>query len=383
MKPKVLMVDDERNILVAYERNLRDLYDLKTVESGVAALDAIKEYAYPVIVTDYQMPVMNGVDLLSLVRENSPDTVQIMLTGQADMQAVVNLINKGKVFRFLTKPCSPEDLTQTIQDALRQYELITAERELLGKTLGGSIRVLTDLLALAKPIAFHRTQRIRSLIKKTIADIQKDTHWQIEIGAMLSQIGCVTIPDDILKKAFGGRMLTDSESIMFNNHPIVAADMIKNIPRLEKVADIIRYQEKYFDGSGYPSDEIAGDKIPIGSRLLKIILDYDKMVNAGNEPENALRDMKNMEGRYDHELLGTTTSHLIQSIKKRRIVKTRDISIDRLDEDMYLAEDVLTASGVILGSKNQKVTKTLKITLKNYEKNKQLKDLINVYTISE
>ncbi len=90
-----------------------------------------------------------------------------------------------------------------------------------------------------------------------------------------------------------------------------------------------------------------------------------------------------MEGRYDHELLGTTTSHLIQSIKKRRIVKTRDISIDRLDEDMYLAEDVLTASGVILGSKNQKVTKTLKITLKNYEKNKQLKDLINVYTISE
>jgi response regulator RpfG family c-di-GMP phosphodiesterase len=209
------------------------------------------------------MPVMNGVELLKTVKEISPDTVQIMLTGQADMNAVIDLINKGGIFRFLTKPCEPDDLIKNINDGIRQYELITAERDLMGKTLGGSIRVLTDLLALAKPQAFHRAQRIRSYIKRIMPAVKVDNYWQFEIAAMLSQIGCVTIPDEILIKAFGGRMLTDYELIMFQNHPLIAADMIQNIPRMGEIAEIIRYQEKLFNGTGVPIDDIRCKNIPM------------------------------------------------------------------------------------------------------------------------
>ena len=384
MGTRVLLVDDEKNILEAYRRNLHGRFEVVTAESGAEALKLIKEDdQFPVIVTDYKMPGMNGVELLDASKSISPDTVQIMLTGQAEMGAVIELINKGAIFRFLTKPCSPDDLIKNINDGIRQYELVTAERELMGKTLGGSIRVLTDLLSLAKPLAFHRAQRIRGIVKTILTGVTTENQWQVEIAAMLSQIGCVTIPDEILKKAFGGRMLTDYEMNMYENHPLVAADMILNIPRMEKVAEIIRYQEKNYDGSGIPSDEIKGDGIPKGSRLLKIALDYDRLVNSGKEPEIAIREMKMKAGICDPVLLESASALIIKGNKKAKSFSVKDLPIEQLDEDMYFAEDVISASGVILGTKNQKINRALIITLKNYEINKQIKDMVKVLKISD
>ncbi len=381
MKPMVLLVDDEINILEAYRRNLRDQFELVTANSGQEALDALKTGTPPtVIITDYKMPGMNGVELLAKFRELSPDTVQIMLTGQAEMQAVIELINKGKIFRFLTKPCSTEDLSSNILDAARQYELVTSERELLGKTLGGSIRVLTDLLALAKPQAFHRAQRIRSFAAKIVSELRPKNGWQIEIAAMLSQIGCVTIPDEILKKAYGGKRLADFENFMFKNHPAVAADMVVNIPRLEKVADIIRYQERRFDGSGFPEDGPAGGDLPLGARIIHIALEYDRLVNSGMYPDAAAEEMRKNANYFDPEVLGTALKVFKEVETKKKRYVTSEFAIDQLRVGMYLADDLVSASGVILGSKNQKINSTLLLTLQNYEKNKQIKGPIRAIT---
>lgn len=380
---KILLVDDEKNILDAYRRNLQEDFDLTTAISGTEAIEIIKSgKQFTVIVTDYKMPKINGVQLLDQVRILSPETVQIMLTGHADMNAVIDLLNKGTIFRFLTKPCSPEDLIKNIKDGIRQYELVTAERDLLGKTLGGSIRVLTDLLALAKPQAFYRAQRIRSLVKKLASVINNEDYWQIEISAMLSQVGCVTIPDDILKKAYGGRMLTEYEMVMFQNHPLIAAEMIQNIPRMERIAEIIKYQEKNYNGNGIPTDEISGNTIPTGARILKIILDFDKLINAGKEPESALSIMKKQDDIYDKELLQKINDALLQNATKSRKFINQELLIKQLTEDMYLAEDIVSAEGVILGSVNQKITRALIITFKNYEINKQIKEPIKVLVLA-
>lgn len=378
MKPKVLMVDDEINILEAYRRNLRDRFDVNAVDSGESALKALGGGTYQVIVTDYKMPVMNGVALLDRARAIAPDTTQIMLTGQAEMQAVIDLINKGKIFRFLTKPCTTEDLTRNIDDGIRQYELITAERELLGKTLGGSIRVLTDLLALAKPQAFHRAQRIRTVVRKVLQEKKIENAWQIEIAAMLSQIGCVTIPDDVLKKAYSHRKLTEYELAMFQNHPAIAAEMIVNIPRLDKVAEIVRYQEKCYNGEGFPEDDVKEQDIPYGARILKIAIDYDKHIVDGKEPMQGYEELLKKSELYDEELLKETQPAFAELWKKSKRFFNKELTVDNLKEGMYLAEDVMTASGVILGTKNQKVTLPLISTLKNYEKNKQIKGLLRL-----
>ena len=93
-------------------------------------------------------------------RETAPDTVRIMLTGFAEIQAVIEAINQGNIFRFLTKPCTTDILTRALNDGIKQFELVLAERELLEKTLKGTVQVLTEILSLVNPEAFGRASRI-------------------------------------------------------------------------------------------------------------------------------------------------------------------------------------------------------------------------------
>src|SRR5690349_13581587 len=148
MSEKILFVDDDPNLLAGVERNLRRQFALDTAPGGEAGLAKIASSGpYAVVVSDRQMPVMDGITFLSRVRERCPDTVRIMLTGNVDLEHAVRVVNEGNIFRFLIKPCPHETLYSTIQDALRQYRLINAEKELLNKTLSGSIKLLTDILS--------------------------------------------------------------------------------------------------------------------------------------------------------------------------------------------------------------------------------------------
>jgi len=376
---RILFVDDEKNVLEAYKRNLADDFDVVVADSGAAALELLdKKNPFHVVVSDYKMPKMNGVELLEKVRNMAPETIQIMLTGQAEMEAIINLINQGKIFRFLTKPCSTEDLISNIKDAARQYELVSAEKELLGKTLGGSIKVLADLLALAKPQAFTKTQRIRKLARYIYNDLDIDNKWQIEIASTLSQIGCVTIPDDILKKVYKGLILSETENMMFSSHPSIGADMIKGIPRMDKVAEIIRYQEKNYDGGGFPSDSIKENEIPQGARILKIALDYDKAIAGGVESGKVLTEMSRKSGIYDPFFLAIAEKKFFAIEKTKNTYVNKEISSKNLEVGMFLNEDLISASGAMLSTKNQPITSALISTIRNYVKNGQLKDAIKV-----
>jgi DNA-binding NtrC family response regulator len=144
MIEKVLFVDDDRNLLASCERSFRRKFTVETAEGGEAALQAIAERGpFAVVVSDRQMPGMDGIQLLSLVRQRAPDTVRIMLTGNVDLEGAIKVVNEGNIFRFLTKPCALEILGKAVEDALAQYRLVTAEKELLNKTLSGSIKLLT------------------------------------------------------------------------------------------------------------------------------------------------------------------------------------------------------------------------------------------------
>ncbi|MGQ9843408.1 MAG: HD domain-containing phosphohydrolase [Spirochaetota bacterium] len=378
MKP-IMLVDDDVNVLEGYKRQLRAEYNITTFSSAQEGLDHIKNgNEYWVIISDYRMPGMDGVSFLEKVKELSPDSVRVMLSGQADLQAVIDIINKGNIFRFLTKPCEPDDLKKAIADCIRQYELIKAEKELLGKTLAGSIRVLTDLLALSKPIAFERSRRLRAIVKIVINGVQIQSAWQLDIATMLSQIGCVTIPDDILKKAFKGLQLGDDEIVIYKNHPVIAADMLKKIPRLEEICQIIKYQDKYYDGTGFPEDKVRGDSIPEGARILKIAIDFDILINAINNDDYAVKELQKRRGWYDERFLSNFITNVVKSKEIKKKYELTTLAINKLKEGMYLAEDVLTKNGVIVGTSKQKITQSLLVTLKNYYNKNLLHPFIKV-----
>ena len=118
-RPQVLFVDDEQRVLNSMRIMFRREYDLHLAASGSEALDIVQRTPIDVIVADHRMPQMTGVEVLTQVRQSSPRTVRILLTGYADLDAVEGSINEGEVFRFLTKPCPPDQLRETIALAAR------------------------------------------------------------------------------------------------------------------------------------------------------------------------------------------------------------------------------------------------------------------------
>ena len=150
--PRILCVDDERAVLDGLSLHLRRRYQVLTAQSGAEGLEILgREAGINVVVSDMRMPVMDGAAFLTRARALVPDVVRVLLTGQADLDSAIAVINEGRIFRFLTKPCPPATMMGALEAAVEQHRLITSERVLLEQTLHGSIKALTDILALANP----------------------------------------------------------------------------------------------------------------------------------------------------------------------------------------------------------------------------------------
>jgi response regulator RpfG family c-di-GMP phosphodiesterase len=237
MNEKILLVDDDPNILKGYERSLRREFQLETAPGANQALQMVTHNGpYAVVVSDMRMPGMDGIQLLARVKSQSPDTVRIMLTGNAETETAIQAVNEGSIFRFLTKPCDRELMAKTLTAALVQYRLVTAEKELLERTLHGSIQVLTEVLSLVNPGAFGRAMRARRYIHHLAQTLRLENTWQYEIAALMSQLGCVTLPPEIIEKVYTGQTLSVEEQEQYDAHPSIACDLLSKIPRLEPIA---------------------------------------------------------------------------------------------------------------------------------------------------
>ncbi|HVA47410.1 MAG TPA: HD domain-containing phosphohydrolase [Pirellulales bacterium] len=366
MDEPILFVDDDPNLLSAVARGLRARFQLETAlgpEQGLELVQARGPHqSFAVVVADMQMPGMNGVELLRRVAEIAPLSVRIMLTGQADQQTAIDAINQGSIFRFLTKPCGQELLAGTLTAGLEQYRLLTAEKELLVKTLSGSVRLLADMLALAKPKAFSRAARVRKLVQDIAAQHGIEPAWPLEIGAMLSHLGCVTLPETVLEKVCAGQSLGLRETALFYSHPRVGAELLGNIPRLAPVAEIVAYQEKHFDGAGPPDDGRSGEDIPLGARVLKLALDFDVLRASGENQGQALAELHRRKGWYDPAVLET----LARLFNCEICYESRTVLLSQLEEGMLLDQHVLSSEGDILVTRGQEVSLALIQRLRNY-----------------
>jgi len=372
---KILFVDDDSNLLASYQRQLRGKYTVETSPDGQQGVEAISTRGpYTVIISDYRMPGMNGVQFLSRAREIAPDSVRMLLTGYADLQTSIEAVNEGSIFRLLTKPCPPEVLIKALMAGVRQYQLVTAERELLEKTLSGSIKVLSEVLSLANPEAFGRASRIARYTSKIASKLGLSDVWQFETAAMLSQIGGIILQEETLKKIYRGWEVTKEEEQLFKRHPSVASELIGRIPRMEKIAEIIAYQEKHFDGSGTPVDSRQGDQIPLGARIIKVLLDFDILELAGNSKRKALEGLKQQSGWYDSNVLAALES-VVELESRYRVTS---VKIAELTEGMILADDIKSIQGILLTAKGQPVSRILKEGLLRFSSNAGIPEPIRV-----
>ncbi len=362
MKERILLVDDESDILIAYRMQLRDKFDVSTAESGKAGLQQLSENGpFAVVIADMRMPVMDGVTFLTEFAQHSPDTVRIMLTGNADLDTATRAVNEGSVFRFLSKPCPREGLLATVQKGVDQYRLRMIERELLDSTLKGSVRVLTEILSLVNPLAFGRSMRIKQYVRHIISVLKMPRAWRYELAAMLSQIGCVSLPGDLLDHIAAGRKLNEQQQSMFDGHPGIAGNLLSNIPRLEEVSQMISGQLTGTVPDSSVPEGCNTDDIRLGAAMLKAAIDFDQMRTEGLDAGTAVARLRH-KSDYNPDMLAA----LISVGDTDVAMVTRTISMMELATTMVADEDIKSRSGLLLLPSGQEVTYTVLARLRNF-----------------
>lgn len=357
MTKKILFVDDEQLLLSSIQRQLRGKFEVETALGGSLGLETMAlRGPFAVVVSDLRMPQMDGITFLAQARKMAPETVRVMLTGQGDLDAAMAAVNQGHIFRFLAKPCLPDVLANTLDASLEQFRLIHAEKELLEKTLGGAIQVLTEVLSLVNPTAFGHSNRLKSILLELGRNVGWQNLWELELAAMLSQIGCLAVHPETMEKSLAGQALTPEEQARFAEHPQVAARLLAHIPRMEKVRSIIAGQ------SLQPDAAQADPEARLGSELLHLAIALDKGIQRGRKPfqiwfetRRRIPDLPSSLASVVEQLKGVDTGYLVTAVM-----------VKELKPLMLLEEEVRAKNGLVIAPKGQEVTQVMLERLRSF-----------------
>jgi response regulator RpfG family c-di-GMP phosphodiesterase len=358
MPEKILLVDDDSNALSGYRRILSREFQLETALGGEEALKLVAEKGpYAVVVSDMRMPGMDGIQLLSKIKIESPNTIRVMLTGYGDMDTAIDAINEGAIFRFLSKPCSKELMAKTLTAALVQYRLITAESGLLEQTLSGCIEVLTEVLSLVNPAAFSRAERACRYIRRIVLAMKLGNPWQYEVAAMMSQLGCVTLPAETIEAVYAGDKLSANEQSLYDAHPSVAAGLLAKIPRLEPIAWMIEHQNEQVP-AGLDPDM---NDVRTAAEILRLVLAYEKLIHKGASRTEAVHTLTMHNKGFNQNFFDALVM-LDPNAEDGEIQKCR---VELLSPGMIVQGEIRSSDGALVVSKGQEVTTPLMLKLKN------------------
>jgi response regulator RpfG family c-di-GMP phosphodiesterase len=355
---RILVVDDDQRLLDGIMRMHRNRYDLRVACGGKAGLELIqREGPFAVVVSDYMMPGMDGIAFLTKVREIAPDTVRLMLTGNTELQAAIDAVNRGQVFRFLSKPCQDEVFAAGVNLALEQHALLRAERELLEQTLRGCVRVLADVLSLVSPLAFGCAVRVQSYANQLCEALGRAREsWQVETAALLSQIGSIATPQELLTAAATGAQLTPEQQAVVARQPDTARKLLSNIPRLESIVEMISMQ------AANASEARAGKPVSMGARILRVALDFDALVARGTAKAEAVRIMTGRAAAYDPQVLACVSSLRLPG--HEAVVRT--VEVKHLMPGMVIEDDIVAKNGSMVVAAGHVVTPGMIERLRNF-----------------
>ena len=274
MSDIVLFVEEEANTLQSINRIFADV-DMQVLNAANAddALEVFNKEKVSVIVTENSIPGMSGVDLLSKVRERSPDTLKILMTSHDDLSTAVDAINRGEVFRFILKPWNDKTLVQIVQEATERYNMVQSMKNLDRDTLFS----LAQSIELKDPYTQGHSERVcqyASLIANKLG-LSDQTKKYIEFGSWLHDCGKIDLPEKILGKK---GPLEREEYDLIKNHPRWGADVARQAQLASEIIDIIHYHHERFDGSGYPVG-LKETAIPLEARIMTVADVFDALMS--------------------------------------------------------------------------------------------------------
>ena len=346
-KPRLLCVDDEPELLDNLRLVLRKRFDVTTANSGAEALALFDDDSvapFDAVLSDMRMPEMTGAVFLTTLRQRYPDIPRLLLSGQSDLDSAIAAINDAKIFRFLTKPCPPDLLIESIDEAIQTARLKTIERDLLDRTLNGTVDMLVDVLGLISPDAADRAGRVKSHVHHLCQALERPVSWELDLAAMLSQLGFVAMP------------LTEGEESAehVDRRVELAAELLIHIPRLESVAALVRGQ---CATQPVRLDDEIDNWTPreLNAEILRLAVRFDDLITAGHSPDAATGAMKAAET--------PTPPFLLAAVGRlgnpEEDFVDMELQVTELEAGMTLTTDLLLATGPKLAPAGMELTGAL------------------------
>ncbi len=295
MNYKIMVVDDEPANLRVLERLLGRKYHVISASSGNEALSLLREHDVALLITDQRMPGMTGIELLKRTVDFRPHMVRIILTGYIDVSALVDAINCGQVYKYITKPWNNEELGLTVNRALEfyetnksRYELEATKKRLQSRLVALSksfVRSMADTLLAKDDYLFSHSLHISnlSLAIANKMDVEREDFNVIEQIAMLHNLGHIATPDDMLHQ-YDSRTSDSFPSAKEISKR--TTQILSGVSEIEDVADGIRYFPMRYDGLDSHKDMI-GEMIPFPTRIVQVAEGYATLTKP-RFPEDAI-----------------------------------------------------------------------------------------------
>ncbi len=424
----LLFVDDEANILSSLKRLFRPLgYRILTAESGAQGLEIMEREAIDLVVSDMRMPGMNGAQFLEQVNERWPETVRMLLTGYAEIGATIDAINKGHIYRYISKPWEDNDIVLAIRHALRQKQLERANRGLeeltrrqneelkelnanleekvkarteeLRQTMGflevaheklkkgfiTSIRVFSNLIEMREGAMAGHSRRVAEL-SRAIAQqmgMNEPDAQDVFLAALLHDVGKIGLPDHLLEKPFAS--LTTEERIEVIKHPVKGQTALMALEQLHGAAKLIRSHHERFDGLGYP-DKLVGLEIPLGARIIALANEYDAvqigtLLSKRLKQSDAVLFIQEGKGRrYDPAVVDAFMTVMGASGETALAEAELTLHSEYVRPGMVLSRDLMSKQGELLLSKDYLLDAALIEQIRNFER---LGDKLTLYVYAK
>lgn len=413
---RILFVDDEANILSSLKRLFRPLgYHIFTAESGAQGLEILHSESVDLVISDMRMPEMNGAQFLEKVREKWPNTVRILLTGYSEMGATIEAINKGQIYRYVSKPWEDNDITLIVKHALHQKmlecetqrleeltrkqneelknmnalleEKVLARTEEVRQTMGfletaheklkksfiTSVRVFSNLIEMRNPSRSGHSRRVAELAR-TLAQNMGMSAGEVQdvfIAALLLDIGKISLPDRLLDKPFHSLSVSERSEVI--KCPIKGEMALMALEQLHGAAKLIRNHNERFDGGGYP-DRLSGLSIPLGARILAVVENYDTALIGTNfikplkPTEASVLIQDGMGKHYDPAVVEVFLNELGKASTAMDNTVKLALRSGQLKPGMTLSSDLITRNGELLLSKDHVLNEQLIDQIRNFEK---------------
>jgi response regulator RpfG family c-di-GMP phosphodiesterase len=389
----VLFVDDEENVLRSLKRLFADEeYNILTALSGEEGLALLSDGSVAVIISDQRMPQMTGAEFLEKARKLVPDSMRIMLTGHSDIGAAIQAINKGALYRYITKPWNPDELISTVRNAVERYRLAEENRflteltqrqneelkkwsselevdvqnqtieltrknqelEELNEKLTNNFKqfvvTMSNLIELRDSSTASHSNNVAWLSERISGSLglgDSETAF-IKIAAQLHDIGKMGVPDAVILK--DPRTLTHFERIEYEKHPIRGQAVVDHNETLRETGVLIRHHHECYDGTGFP-DRLRGSSIPLGSRIIAVADVFDRL-SLTHTTEWAMESLAALLGtRLDpnlHDHLVRAVTEWRGSVSSPSHIMEMELHPDKLLSGMTLSRDVRSGTGVLL-----------------------------------